>query len=210
MACCKGCMGAKCRVQSAKCIIEFVRLILASASPRRADLLTAAGFAFDVMPIEIDERVLAAERPTDYVVRLARAKAREVARRNPGRPVLGADTAVVVDDRILGKPADAAEAGEMLRMLSGRSHDVLTGVAVCLDRREACDVACTRVRFLHLSDAEIAWYVASGEPFDKAGAYAVQGLASRFVEGINGSYSNVVGLPVATVYRALKQIGVST
>ena len=98
----------------------------------------------------------------------------------------------------------------MLRMLSGRSHDVLTGVAVCLDGREACDVACTRVRFLQLSNAEIGWYVASGEPFDKAGAYAVQGLASRFVDSIDGSYSNVVGLPVATVYRLLKQLGVST
>jgi septum formation protein len=187
-----------------------VRLILASVSPRRADLLAAAGFAFDVMPVEIDERVLPAERPADYVARLARQKASEVARRNSGRPVLGADTAVVVDDRILGKPADAAEAGEMLRMLSGRSHDVLTGVAVCLDGREAGEVARTRVRFLQLSQAEIAWYVASGEPYDKAGAYAVQGLASRFVEGIDGSYSNVVGLPVATVYRLLKQLGVPT
>jgi septum formation protein len=191
-----------------ECIIEFVRLILASASPRRADLLAAAGFAFDVMPVEIDERVLPAERPADYVARLARQKSREVGRRNSGRPVLGADTSVVVDDRILGKPADGDDATEMLRMLSGRGHDVLTGVAVCLDGREACDVVCTRVRFLQLSDAEIAWYVASGEPFDKAGAYAVQGLASRFVVSIDGSYSNVVGLPVATVYRLLKQLGV--
>jgi septum formation protein len=184
-----------------------VRLILASASPRRADLLAAAGFAFDVMPVEIDERVLASERPAEYVSRLALAKAREVARRNPGTPVLGADTAVVVDDRILGKPADAADAAEMLRILSGRTHEVLTGVAICLDGREARDVACTRVRFLQLAPAEIAWYVASGEPYDKAGAYAVQGLASRFVESIDGSYSNVVGLPVATAYRLLQQIG---
>ncbi len=195
---------------NAECIIDFVRLILASASPRRADLLAAAGFAFDVMPVEIDERVLGAERPADYVARLARQKARDIARRNSGRPVLGADTAVVVDDRILGKPADAAEAGRMLQMLSGRSHKVLTGVAVCLDDREAGEVACTRVRFLQLSAAEIAWYVASGEPYDKAGAYAVQGFASRFVESIDGSYSNVVGLPVATVYRLLKQLGVPT
>ena len=187
-----------------------MRLILASASPSRADLLAAAGFAFDVTPVEIDERVLAGEQATAYVERLARQKTRLAARRNPGRPVLGADTAVVVDDRILGKPADAAEAAVMLRMLSGRSHDVVTGVAVCLDGREAGEVACTRVRFLQLSDAEIAWYVASGEPFDKAGAYAVQGLASRFVESIDGSYSNVVGLPVATVCRLLRHLGVPT
>ncbi len=187
-----------------------MRLILASASPRRADLLNAAGFSFDVMPIEIDEQVLSAEPPTEYVARLAREKAYQVARRNSGRPVLGADTAVVVAGRILGKPADAAEASAMLQMLSGRSHDVLTGVALRLDGREACEVACTRVRFLPLSAAEIAWYVASGEPFDKAGAYAVQGLASRFVESIDGSYSNVVGLPVATVYRLLKQLGLDS
>ena len=185
-----------------------VRLILASASPRRADLLAAAGFTFDVIPVEIDERVQADEAPDRYVSRLALAKAREVARRNPGTPVLGADTAVVADGRVLGKPADAEDAGNMLRMLSGRDHDVLTGVALCVDQREASEVACTRVRFLQLSPAEIAWYVASGEPYDKAGGYAVQGLASRFVENIDGSYSNVVGLPVATVYRLLKQFGV--
>jgi septum formation protein len=182
-----------------------VRLILASASPRRADLLAAAGLPFEVMPVEIDERVLGGESPVDYVSRLALAKAREVARRNPGTLVLGADTAVVVDERILGKPVDAAEAVQTLRMLSGRTHDVLTGVAICLDRREAREVARTRVRFLQLSPEEITWYVASGEPYDKAGAYAVQGLASRFVESINGSYSNVVGLPVAAAYRLLQQ-----
>jgi septum formation protein len=184
-----------------------VRLILASASSRRAELLAAAGFAFDVMPVEIDERVLPSEHPADYVSRLALAKAREIACRNSGRPVLGADTVVVVDDRILGKPRDRAEAAGMLRMLSGRSHDVLTGVALCLDEREACEVACTRVRFLQLSHAEIAWYAASGEADDKAGAYAIQGLASRFVDTIDGSYSNVVGLPVATVYRLLREFG---
>jgi septum formation protein len=184
-----------------------VHLILASASSRRAELLAAAGFAFDVMPVEIDERVLPSERPADHVSRLALAKAREIARRNSGRPVLGADTVVVVDDRILGKPRDRAEAADMLRMLSGRSHDVLTGVALCLDEREACEVACTRVRFLQLSHAEIAWYAGSGEADDKAGGYAIQGLASRFVDTIDGSYSNVVGLPVATVFRLLREFG---
>lgn len=173
-------------------------------------MLAAAGFDFDILPVEIDERVVPRERPADYVVRLAVAKARDVARRNSGRPVVGADTAVVVDDRILGKPADVAEAANMLRMLSGRSHEVLTGVAVCLDGREACEVVSTKVRFLQLSEAEIDWYVASAEPYDKAGGYAVQGLASRFVESIDGSYSNVVGLPVDTVYRLLKGFGVAT
>jgi len=159
------------------------------------------------MPVEIDERVRPSEGPADHVSRLALAKAREIARRNPGRPVLGADTVVVVDDRILGKPQDRVEAAGMLTMLSGRGHDVLTGVAMCVDEREACEVARTRVRFLQLSSAEIAWYVASGEADDKAGAYAIQGLASRFVESIEGSYSNVVGLPVATVYKLLRRLG---
>jgi septum formation protein len=184
-----------------------VRLILASASPRRADLLAAAGFTFEVMPIEIDERVELEEAPEAYVSRLALAKARAVGRRNPGSIVLGADTAVVADTRILGKPADPREAADMLALLSGRSHDVLTGVAVCRDGVEACEVACTRVRFLHMSAAEIAWYVASPEPYDKAGGYAVQGLASRFVHSIEGSYSNVVGLPVSVVHRLLKDFG---
>ncbi len=182
-----------------------VRLILASASPRRADLLAAAGFHFGVMPVDVDERVLPAEAPGNYVRRLALDKARQIARRNSGTLVLGADTAVVVGHRILGKPTDAADATAMLKTLSGRAHTVLTGVALCQDLREACDVSATEVRFLHLAPDEIAWYVASGEPFDKAGGYAVQGLASRFVERIDGSYSNVVGLPVALVYQLLKQ-----
>jgi len=185
----------------------MMRLILASQSPRRAELLTAAGIAFDVMPVEIDERPQPAELPADYVVRLALAKAREIARRNPGRAVLGADTVVVVDGRILGKPVDNDDAGSMLNTLSGRTHDVLTGVALCLDGREACEAVSTRVRFLQLSPSEIEWYVASGEPRDKAGGYAIQGLASRFVDRVEGSYSNVVGLPVTTVCRMLGEFG---
>lgn len=200
-------LAGRSALQTQQCIIEFVRLILASASPRRADLLTAAGFLFDVVPVEIDESVRPGEDPAGYVSRLALAKARDVARRNPGSLVLGADTAVVAGDRILGKPSDADEAAGMLKTLSGRGHEVLTGVAICLDAREACDVARTGVRFLHLSATEIAWYVASREPYDKAGGYAVQGLASRFVESIDGSYSNVVGLPVSMVYRVLKDFG---
>jgi septum formation protein len=184
-----------------------VRLILASASPRRADLLASAGFTFDVMPVELDEGVADGESPEAYVERLACEKARQVARRNSGRLVIGADTTVVIDERILGKPAGDGEAVEMLRMLSGRVHRVMTGVAVVRDGTAVSEVVTTEVRFLHMSEFEISWYVASGEPHDKAGAYGVQGLASRFVERIDGSYSNVVGLPVATVYRLLKSFG---
>jgi septum formation protein len=184
-----------------------VQLILASQSPRRAELLAAAGFDFDVAPVTIDEGPLSSESPSAHARRLALAKAREAARRNSGIPVLGADTIVVVEARILGKPRDDREAAWMLQMLSGRDHDVLTGVAVCFGDRERAEVVSTRVRFLHMTADEIAWYVASGEPRDKAGAYGIQGLASRFVDRIEGSYSNVVGLPVATVYTMLRQVG---
>jgi septum formation protein len=177
-------------------------LVLASASPRRADLLRAAGLKFTVRVADIDETRLAGETPAAYVLRLARAKAAAVARGD--ELVLGSDTTVVIDGEILGKPADAADAERMLRLLSGRWHEVLTGVALRrgLEVRDA--VATTRVRFVRLSGAEIRWYIATGEPFDKAGAYAIQGCGSRFVEGIEGSYSNVVGLPVEAVYRMLK------
>ncbi len=183
-----------------------MEILLASGSPRRAELLAAAGFRFRTFPVDIDERPLDGEDARQYVTRVADAKAREADRRNPGNLVLAADTAVVVGARILGKPADRQEAAEMLRMLSGRAHDVLTGVTVCSAERVVSAVESSRVHFLQLSANEIAWYVTSGEPYDKAGGYAVQGLASRFVDRIEGSYSNVVGLPVATVYRLLKQM----
>ena len=177
-----------------------MRLLLASASPRRAELLNAAGYEFDVQPANVDESVHAREAPEDYVTRVAEAKASAVAPRADGRVVLAADTAVVVDGTILGKPADQADAARMLRLLSGRRHDVLTAVALpgitAVDR--------TTVEFAPLTDTQIEWYVASGEPLDKAGAYAIQGLASRFVTRIEGSYSNVVGLPVALVSALLK------
>jgi septum formation protein len=180
-------------------------LILASASPRRADLLAAAGFEFVVRPVEIDEQPRDGETPVDYVLRLAREKAAAAAAANPvsGEVVIAADTSVVVDGQILGKPVDDEDACRMLRLLSGREHEVLTGVAIRRDGREASAVASTCVQFLPLTTEEITWYVASGEPRDKAGAYAVQGLASRFVEQIRGSYANVVGLPVALVHRLL-------
>jgi septum formation protein len=184
-----------------------VRLILASASPRRSELLRAAGFDFQVVPADVDERPLPAEAPDDYVRRVALDKARAVAACMPDAIVLAADTCVVVDDAILGKPADAADAARMLAMLSGRPHDVLTGVAVIGPAGIRVESADSRVVFAELSAGEIAWYVASGEPGDKAGAYAIQGLASRYVERVEGSYSNVVGLPVALVYRLLREQG---
>jgi len=184
-----------------------VRLLLASASPRRAELLAAAGFAFEVVPAEIDETPLPGETPPSCVLRLAEAKAAIVAGRDRGAVVLAADTVVVADGLILGKPVDDRDAADMLARLSGRNHDVLTGVSVRADHRQVSAVERTVVWFHPLSPEEIAWYVASGEPRGKAGAYAVQGLASRFVERIEGSYSNVVGLPVARVYQLLRQVG---
>jgi len=178
--------------------------VLASGSPRRRELLRRAGIRFRVRTAEVDERVRKGETPRAHVRRLAQAKAEAVWQ--PGERVLGADTVVVVDDEILGKPRNAREARRMLRLLSGREHRVLTGV--CLmerDGRRRAGVAGTRVWFRRLSRAEIDHYIEGGEPFDKAGAYAIQGQASRFVERIAGCYSNVVGLPVSRVYDMLAQ-----
>lgn len=185
-----------------------MRVILASASPRRAELLSAAGIPFDIHPADVDERPRPGETPAAYVSRVARDKALTVGCRFSGSAVLAADTAVVLDGYLLGKPVDDEEARTMLERLSGRTHDVLTGVAVALGERLVDAVEPTSVRFLPLSPEEIEWYVASGEPRGKAGAYAIQGLASRFVDRIEGSYSNVVGLPIATVWRLLRQAGV--
>ena len=178
------------------------RLILASGSPRRAELLTAAGIAFIVQAADIDETPRPGEAAPDYALRLAREKAAGVR----GPLVLAADTIVVLDGEIMGKPVDAADAIRMLQALSGREHDVIT--AVCLRRGdlELFHAETTRVRFVRLSQAEVEEYVASGDPMDKAGAYGIQGLASRYVDRIDGSYSNVVGLPMALVYRLLREI----
>jgi septum formation protein len=184
-----------------------MRLVLASGSPRRADLLRAAGLPFDVVPVEVDERFLPGERPEHAVARLAELKAGAAAASRPDAVVLGADTTVVVAGEALAKPDDAGDAARMLRLLSGRGHDVLTGVCLSSNGRQLMHVECTRVRMSYLSDAEIAWYISTGEPFDKAGGYAVQGLASRFIEGIEGSYSNVVGLPISRVCELLKELG---
>jgi septum formation protein len=181
-------------------------LLLASQSPRRADLLRAAGISFEILAVSVDETPLPAETPDAHVRRLAEAKARVAATQRPDATILGADTIVVVDGQILVKPSDTEDATAMLRRLAGRAHEVLTGVAIVQAGRATIDVASTRVWFLPLSDAEIGWYVATGEPSDKAGAYAIQGLGSRFVERIEGSYSNVVGLPVALVWRLLVEL----
>jgi septum formation protein len=183
-------------------------IILASASPRRQELLRNAGIPFTVQPADIDETPLAGESPRACAERLAREKALAVFRRQPQGYVLGADTIVVVDDAILGKPRDATDAARMLRMLAGRTHAVITGV--CLVGPAASGqlpVASGTETELDLSDDEIRDYVASGEPMDKAGAYAIQGVASRWIPRIEGDYSNVVGLPVALVYAMLRERG---
>jgi septum formation protein len=199
---------------------SIMRLVLASASPRRADLLRAAGYTFDTLAVDLDERVRPGETPSGYVARLAGEKSSAAMQRfiqraqTCGGPdkaamhdvvVLGADTTVVVDGEILGKPSDDREAAAMLQKLSGRAHEVLTGVSVRTSAGERQLVEATSVYMSALSPQDVAWYVASGEGRDKAGGYAVQGLASRFIPRVDGSYSNVVGLPIATVEALLRE-----
>ena len=196
--------------ETAPIIISVFRLILASNSPRRRELLRNAGFQFDVRPSGIEENRLPGESPEDFARRLARDKARDVARQSaPGSLVLGADTVVAINGEILEKPVDAADAARMLRMLSGQTHRVITGV--CLVRVPEAVLAWTHettlVTFRNLTEEEIGSYIESGEPFDKAGGYAIQGLASRFVPRIEGCYFNVVGLPIPLVYEILRSIG---
>jgi len=178
--------------------------VLASKSPRRAEILRAAGLPFVVRPADVHEQRRGGESPSEYARRLAFDKAVAV-ESAAGETVLGADTIVVVEDVVLEKPNDARDARRMLALLSGRSHDVITGI--CLRRGPDCvvDSATTRVVFSQLTVEEIDTYVASGEPMDKAGAYAIQGLASKFIERIDGDYFNVVGLPVSLVYRYLSE-----
>jgi septum formation protein len=180
-----------------------LRLVLASRSPRRAELLRAAGFEFSVRVAEVDETPREGEPAREYVLRLAAEKARAVTA-EADEIVLAADTTVVLGNEIMGKPVNEADAARMLRALAGQRHEVITGICLRRGVREVCDVASTAVWFAELSEGEIADYVASGEPMDKAGAYGIQGLASRFIERIEGSYSNVVGLPVALTYRLLR------
>jgi len=181
------------------------RLVLASASPRRSALLAQLGLAFDVVPPDVDESELAGEEPAVYVERVARAKAEAIA--GPGSVVIAADTTVVLDGEILGKPADSEDARRILRSLADRSHDVLTAVIATSDGRTASRVVTTKVRFAPITDAELDWYVATGEPFDKAGAYGIQGAGGLFVTRIDGSYHNVVGLPLDALADAVAEIG---
>ncbi len=185
-------------------------IILASASPRRRELLESAGWTVTACPANVDERLNEDEYPRNYVARLARAKAHAI-NAPADQIVLGADTAVVIShifepEVILGKPASASEAKEMLRQLAANEHLVMTGVCLLRGEREIVEVEVTKVWFSPLSDREIADYVATGECYDKAGAYAIQGRAARYIYRIEGSYSNVVGLPLATVWRAWQQL----
>jgi septum formation protein len=185
------------------------KIILASASPRRVELLASAGIDFVVFAGNVSEDILPGEGPLDHVLRLARDKALEVAARIDGRFFIGADTIVLCDGEIMGKPKDVADAERMLRKLSGVSHAVITGYAVYDKAKDGllCDTTTTRVYFKYLRDDEIRNYIASGCPFDKAGAYAIQGGAAHMVERIEGSYTNVVGLPLCEVIEALRRIG---
>ena len=183
-------------------------LVLASASPRRQELLRSAGITFEVQPAHIPEDPLPGEAAKACAERLAREKALAVAGQRPHDIVLGADTVVVVDGQLLGKPSDTADAERMLRMLSGREHQVITGVCLVFSGQPSVASETTLVTVSEITDGEIADYVASGEPMDKAGAYAIQGIASRWIPRIEGDYSNVVGLPVALVWRMLQESGI--
>lgn len=184
-------------------------IVLASASPRRSELLETAGINFTVVPGNIDETPFPGEEPVAHVLRLAESKAGEVASRAEGRFFIGADTVVVCDNEIMGKPADNADAARMLRALSGRVHHVITGFAV-LDRLSGKAISrtvSTAVTFKILAEDEISGYVATGCPLDKAGGYAIQGGAAYMVVRIDGSYTNVVGLPLCEVVEALRELG---
>lgn len=190
---------------------ETSLLVLASASPRRKELLASLGIDFQVVPSQAAEALMPNESPRQHVMRLSREKALEVAQRKevPGRWFLGSDTVVLRDQTILGKPADANEASAMLHSLSGRSHQVLSGYAIYDRNSEKMEVeaVATRVRFKELTDREIAGYIATGEPFGKAGSYAIQGIGAFMIPAIEGSYSNVVGLPLCEVVAALERLG---
>lgn len=184
-------------------------IILASASPRRTELMALAGIEFSVIPADINEAVLPGEEPAEHVLRLSREKADAVAATARGRFFIGADTVVVLDGRIMGKPADEAEAFTMLSDLSGRSHEVITGFSVC-DKISGIHInRCVRteVTFKELSEREIRAYIATGCPMDKAGAYAMQGGAVHFIRSICGSYTNVIGLPMTELYETLCHLG---
>jgi septum formation protein len=186
------------------------QLILASQSPRRRYLLEQAGLTFAVIPSSFDEDSVQLTEPAIYVKTLAEAKANQVAQQYPDSWTIGADTIVTIDNAILGKPGDPREAQAMLEQLSGQSHAVFTGYAIVCPDTQTCisEAIRTEVEFKALSSDEIAWYIQTGEPFDKAGAYAIQGMGTFLVRRINGSYTNVVGLPVCEVVETLLKLGV--
>ena len=189
--------------------MKSTTIVLASASPRRSELLESAGISFLVAPADICEDPLPDEEPVDHVLRLAEGKARAAAERTEGRYFLGADTIVLCDGEIMGKPKDQADAVRMLKKLSGVPHEVVTGFAIFDRERKGAvrEAVRTKVFFKHLRDEEISDYIATGCPFDKAGAYAIQGGAAHMVQRIEGSYTNVVGLPLCEVVDALRVIG---
>src|SRR5882672_11269847 len=188
-------------------MITGAKLILASASPRRAEILRTVGWPFAALAVDIDESRRVGEEAVAYVERLARAKAEAAAPRVPGSTILGADTVVVIENEILGKPIDDGDARRMLRLLRDRWHQVLTGIALVNGETGSSTVAheITEVRFAAMSEDEISWYVATGEPKDKAGAYAIQGQGARFIKQIRGDYFNVVGLPVRLLYELMNE-----
>lgn len=185
------------------------RLVLASSSPRRYELLRQLGLDFEVIPSDIREDFVQGESPREHVIRLAEAKANEVGSRFPEAWVIGADTIVYVNEIILGKPKDQKQAKEMLMQLSGKEHRVLTGISICHFKKGKgeCEAVETAVSVKRLTPDEMDWYVRTGEPFDKAGGYGIQGIGSFMIESINGSYTNVVGLPLCELMQMMSRLG---
>ena len=188
-----------------KMAVDLPKLVLASGSPRRAEILNSVGWEFEKAIPDVDESVIDGESPEDYVQRLAVEKARAVGSTYRDRLVLAADTTVVIDGEIIGKPVDLEDARRMIAMLAGNWHAVLTGVAVSQNGSTNVGIQSTRVKFAAISDAEINFLVEKGDPLDKAGGYAVQAQAALFIEGIEGDYWNVVGLPISLVYRLVAE-----
>ena len=186
-------------------MIKLPKLVLASGSPRRSEIMNSVGWEFTKDVPDIDESEHPAETPEDYVRRLAREKAETIAPSHPGEIVLAADTTVVIESQIVGKPIDVEDARRMLEMLSGNWHEVLTGIAVMKNGATEIGIERTRVKFAQMSKAEVDFLVDKGDPLDKAGAYAVQAQAALFIEGIEGDYWNVVGLPIGLVYRMVRR-----
>ena len=184
--------------------IDLPTLLLASSSPRRSEILRIVGWDFKIGAVEVDESLRAGEGAREYVERLAAAKAAAAAAVHPHRPVVAADTTVLVDEQILAKPDDAEDARRMLRALQGRWHNVLTGIALVTEAGAKVAHEKTEVKFAAMSEAEIDWYVGTSEPMDKAGAYAIQGQGARFIEGIKGDYFNVMGLPLRLLYELVR------